>query len=307
MCSEPDTVVGALELGLGGHVDQLTAVDEPHLERGRLGASDQDTRVTLLELLNVVRGIGHRDRVAGVEPVGVVVQNLNVEEVPRQERHVHVGDLEFAASTRLECFGDLDNITRVEVRPRDCVVGFRFFGLLLEGDSTLPRIELYHPVVTRVGYTQCKDACTPKVRGALAQCLGETLPVEQVVAEHQRDVIVADELLTDDECLGDSLGVVLYGVLDVDPQMGTVTEQAPVFVDVVGCRDDQDVPDTGGDRVGQRVVHAGLVENGQERLARAPVVATDAEGDGAHSGATTCNEDDAFHTVLLGRVESETC
>ena len=285
----------------------MAAVDEPHLERGRLGASDQDARVTLLEVANVFRGVAQCERVARVEPVSVVVQNLNVEEVPRHERHVHVGDLEFAASTRLECLGDLDNITRVEVRSGDCVVGFRFFGLLLEGDSTLPRIELYHPVITRVGYAQCKDTCTPKVLRALAQCLGETLPVEQVVAEHQRDVIVADELLADDECLGDSLGVVLYGVLDVDPQVGTVTEQAPALVDVVGCRDDQDVPDTGGDRVGQRVVHAGLVENRQERLARTSVVATDAEGDGAHSGATTCNEDNAFHTVLLGRVESGTC
>ena len=242
-----------------GHLHQLFGVDEAHVEGGCLGAS-QKTSVSLLEVLHVARSTRERLRIPRVEPFGVVVELLYVQKVLGEEGLVHVRDLELATRTRFERLGDFDDLVRVEVRPRNCIVGFRRCRLLLKGDCAHSRIELYNPVFLRVGDTQREDACASGA-GAFLEGLREPLAIEQVVAEHQCDVVVADELFADDERFSDTPEVGLYVVLDVDSKVGTVTQKTTVLIDVGWGGDDEHVSVAGGDRVGQRVVDAGLVEN----------------------------------------------
>ena len=49
--------------------------------------------------------------------------------------------------------------------------------------------------------------------------------VEDVVAEHQGDLVVADELLADDEGLRESAGVRLGRVAEADAEVAAVAEQ----------------------------------------------------------------------------------
>ena len=60
----------------------------------------------------------------------------------------------------------------------------------------------------------------------VAQGAAEAGAVEDVVAEHQGDGLVADEVGADDEGLRQSLGPRLDGVLDADAEVGAVAEQA---------------------------------------------------------------------------------
>ena len=49
--------------------------------------------------------------------------------------------------------------------------------------------------------------------------------MEDVVAEHERDRLVADELLADDERLCEAVGRGLHRVLEPDAELGAVAEQ----------------------------------------------------------------------------------
>ena len=68
-----------------------------------------------------------------------------------------------------------------------------------------------------------EDVATPHV-GEGAQRGAGTGAVEDVVAEHEGDGLVADEVGADDEGLGEALGARLDGVLEGDAEVGAVTQ-----------------------------------------------------------------------------------
>ena len=60
-----------------------------------------------------------------------------------------------------------------------------------------------------------------------AQRRAEAGAVEDVVAEHERDALVADELLADDERLREAVGRGLHRVLEPDAELATRRRAAP--------------------------------------------------------------------------------
>ena len=55
--------------------------------------------------------------------------------------------------------------------------------------------------------------------GSLFQGLGKRLTIENIVAQNQADVVVADKLFADDECLRQAVGAGLFGVADGDAEI----------------------------------------------------------------------------------------
>ena len=99
-----------------------------------------------------------------------------------------------------------------------------------------------------------------------AEDLVEIVAVEDVVAQDQGRVAVADEVRTDDEGLGEAVRARLDGVLQVDAPPATVTEQLLEARGVLRRGDDQDVADAGQQQRGQRVVDHRLVVDRQQLL-----------------------------------------
>ena len=54
----------------------------------------------------------------------------------------------------------------------------------------------------------------------------KTRTVEDVVPQHQRHLVITDEVRTNDERLGQPVGLWLLGVLILAPDVRTVTQQA---------------------------------------------------------------------------------
>ena len=73
--------------------------------------------------------------------------------------------------------------------------------------------------------------------------------VDDVVAERQQHRVVADELIADEDRLGDSPGHCLLGVLDPDAPLLARAEELLVAGQVFGGGDDEHVPDPPSIRV----------------------------------------------------------
>ena len=125
-------------------------------------------------------------------------------------------------------------------------------------------------------------------RGVAAERRAETAPVEDVVAEDQRDAVVTDEVGADDERLGQSVRRGLDRIRDLDAPRRAVPEQPAELVDVLRRRDDEDLADAGHHQRGQRVVDHRLVVDGHELLA-------DAARDRVQPRSRTAGEDDPLH------------
>ena len=69
--------------------------------------------------------------------------------------------------------------------------------------------------------------------------------MEHVVAEHQCDVVTADELPADDKCLGEAVGMLLHSVLKAHPQLGAVPQEFLEVGGVLRRRDDEHLADAG--------------------------------------------------------------
>ncbi len=69
------------------------------------------------------------------------------------------------------------------------------------------------------------------------------MSVIDVVAEYQTDCVVADEILADEEGLGQSLRLGLHFVGQVDSELRAVAEQFFEPGQIVWCGYDENIPD----------------------------------------------------------------
>ena len=107
-----------------------------------------------------------------------------------------------------------------------------------------------------------------------AQAGSQAEAVKDVVPQHQCHGIAADVIGADDERLGQTVGLVLDRVAQIDPERRPVAEQPAKSRCVVGGADHQDVADAGHDQRGQRVVDQRLVVDGQQPAVTGAYAAT---------------------------------
>src|SRR5690606_4088573 len=112
--------------------------------------------------------------------------------------------------------------------------------------------------------------------------------VEDVVAEDQRHLVVADELLADEEGGGQPVGLGLLGVGERASPLRAVAQKGLEERELLGGGDDEDLVDPGVQQRGDRVVHERLVVDVHQLLRRA--AAGRAEPGGPPTG-----QDDALH------------
>lgn len=164
-----------------------------------------------LDDVHVVDGILVRGDGAGVEPDVTVAQGHDLELAALEVLLVDGCDFEFATIARLNVLGDLHHVVVVEVEPDDCVVGFGGAGLLFDRDGAHVLIELHHPISLGIIHVVGEHDASVGVDAGF-ECLTEVLAVEDVVSQDERDLVVTDEFLADDERLREAFRLRLYGV-----------------------------------------------------------------------------------------------
>lgn len=128
-------------------------------------------------------------------------------------------------------------------------------------------------------------------RSGLFQGLGKRLAVENIVAQDQADVVVADKFFADDECLRQAVGTGLFGIADGDAEIAAITEQASERWVVFRGGNNQDFAYSCQHQYGQGIVNHGFVVHGQELLGHAA-------RDGIEACAAAAGKNDAFHVLF---------
>ena len=272
----------ALEQGLA--VDPAVLVGDllQHGDGRALGALDRAHE--LARLVEALHGASVQPRVAAAE-------GHDGERAILQVHAVEVGNLQLAAGARLDLLGQLADALVVEVQAGDRVGALGVLGLLLDGDGVEVLIELHHAEALGVVNVVAEDRGAPPLLGALhraAQVAREAVAVEDVVAQHECAGLAGNELLADDERLGEPVWAGLLGVGQTHAEVGAVAQQALEVGQIRRRRDDEDVADARHHEDRQRVVDHGLVVHGQQLLAGD-------RGERVQARARSAREDDAFH------------
>src|SRR5262249_37918742 len=97
---------------------QIAGADISHPIGDFLEARDHQP-LTLLDGLNVVRGLNERFMRAGIEPGNTAGQPLDMKLRSLQILTVDVGDLQFTSCRRLEASGNVDHLVIVEIDTGD--------------------------------------------------------------------------------------------------------------------------------------------------------------------------------------------
>ena len=178
---------------------------------------------------------------ARIEPRESPAHLLHLKVAALQIRSVHIRDLKLAACRRLDRLRNLNDIVVVEVQPRHRIVRARRLGLLLQTDSAPRLVKLHDAVALRIAHVVSEHR---RARLACRRTLQKPCKigaVEDVVAQHERTAVTADEILADEERLRQTVGTWLHGIGDTDAPLAAVAEHGGKHRAVLRRRDDEDV------------------------------------------------------------------
>ena len=280
--------VDGLPIGLRGLLELFRR--DPAVLPGDLLGDRYRQVLGVLHGADELRGLVEGLHGAGVEPGVSAPERDDGERALLQVHLVEAGDLELAAGRRGDLRGLPRHVARVEVEAGDGVARLRVLRLLLDGDGAALAVELHDAEALGVVHVVAEHGGTarPRVLHGLPQVPGQAVAVEDVVAQHERAGLPADEFLADGEGLGEAVRARLLGVGQVHAVARAVAQQ-PLEVRQVGRRrDDEDVADAGEHEGGQGIVDHGLVVDRQQLLGGH-------ERERVQAGAGSPGEDDALH------------
>ena len=281
--------VDRLAVGLRGLLE-LIRRDPAVLPGDLLGDRDRQVLGVLHgsdELRRLVEGLHG----AGVEPGVAAAERHHGERALVEIHPVKVSDLDLAAGGGLDLGGFLGDVARVEVETGDGVGALGAHGLLLDRDRPTLLVELDDAEALGVVHVVAEDRGPSRlcILHGLPEVTGETVAVEDVVAEDERAGLAGDEPLADGKGLRETVRRGLLGVGEVHAVAGPVAEEPLEFRQVLRRRDDEDVPDASEHEGRQRVVDHRLVVDRQQLFGGH-------ERERVEAGARPAGENDTLHT-----------
>ncbi len=263
-------------------------VSEPECDLFR---ACQARALPLLEDLDVLAGLQQRGMGSCVEPSEAAAHDLDEKLSLLHVDAVHVGDLELAPRRRLDRSRNVGDLIVIEIQPSDRVAGFRLGRFLLDRERATVAVEFHHAVAFGVIHRISKHRRASPPIGSAREQLGQAVTVEDVITQHQRHRIAADELAAHDEGVGEAARFVLARIGKAQSEVGAIAQQPLEQRLVFGRRDDQDVANTGEHQRRQGIVDHRLVEHRQELL-------RNHQGCRVKPGAAASGQDDTFHQQL---------
>ena len=224
---------------------------------------------------------------AGIEPGIAARHDFHMQAALLQVGLVDAGDFQLATGAGPDLLGNIDDLIVVEVQAGDSVAGLGLLRLFLDADSLAGSIELHHAVTLGIMHMVGKHRAAIGTGIGLLQQGDEVMAVIDVVAQHQRRRVVADEILADQKGLRQTIRAGLHGVLQVQAPLGTIAQQLLEARRVLRRGNDQNVADTRQHQRGERVVDHGLVIHRQQLLA-------DGQCGRVQAGAGAARQDDAL-------------
>ena len=203
----------------------------------------------------------------GIQPCEALAQKLDVQLSLLKIDTVQVCDLKLASCAWLQVLCVLYNLVVVEVETGDTVVALWLFRFLFNGNCFSVLVEFYDTETLRIIHIVSENsgsfACFCVVYSSF-QALFEAMSCENIVTKDHTYSVVADEFLTNNECLGKSVRAWLYSIGEVDTKLMAVTEKLLKSRGILRCGDDQDITDACIHKNRHRIVDHRFVKDRQK-------------------------------------------
>ena len=176
---------------------------------------------------------------------------------------VERGDLQLSPGGRLDLLGHGAHSCGVKIEPDDRIIRLGIGRLLLDGQDLQPFIlvvghffELHDAESLRILHIVAKDRRLPAARclHSPGQLGVKSVSVENIVPQDHRTAVVADEVLTDREGLGEPFRLVLDRVFQLHPELGAVSQELADAGRVLRRGDDEHLADLGQHQCAERVI-----------------------------------------------------
>src|SRR6266404_9387511 len=193
---------------------------------------------------------------ARVEPGHASAHHADIELIALEIQAVDVRDFEFAALRGFETRGNFDDLIIVKIKSGDSVAGFWLLWFLFNAKRLWRlsmRIEFDDAVALGIVNRISKNAGSFGLERSCAQFLDQVVSVENVIAEHERATAGPDEIFTDQKCLGNTFGLRLRCVVEMDAVPGAIAEQVLEAGQILGRGDEKNFSDAGQHQRGERV------------------------------------------------------
>ncbi len=237
---------------------------DPTLAPGDLLGRRDLEALARLDGLHELPGLEERLEGARVEPRKATAHALDEEIAAGKIRAVDIGDLELAPRGWLHSGSNIEHIVVIEIKPSDGEIRFRTGGFFFDVLGPPGRVKADDAVALGVLHLITENCRAAFAVGGASEQFGEPAAVEDVVAEDERDAVVADELAPDGEGLGQALGPRLLGIGEREAPLRPVAEKPVELLGIVGGGDHQHIADPRQHQHRQRVVDHRLVVDGQK-------------------------------------------
>src|SRR5574344_1084616 len=124
---------------------------------------------------------------------------------------------------------DFHHFVRVEVESGHRIVALWLGRFLLDAEAVSVGVKLGHTVTLRIADLIAEHGRLPFLLGGthcLSQLSAETCALEYVVSKHETGAVFADEVLTYDECLRESVRGRLLRIFKIHSEITPVTQKS---------------------------------------------------------------------------------
>ena len=122
--------------------------------------------------------------------------------------------------------------------------------------------------------------------------LGKPIAIENIIAQHQANVIVSDKFFPYDKRIRQSARLILHCVLDFHTQLRAVAKQLFKAMNIPRCGDDEHLANAGQHQRGHRIIHHRFVIYGQHLFG-------DRDGGRIQARARAPCQNNPFHLTQL--------
>ena len=129
-------------------------------------------------------------------------------------------------------------------------------------------VHFQHAVALGIRHDITENGGALAPRRRLGHELRQAVAVENIIAEDQSDIVGADEVAADDECIGKPARLLLHGITERQAELRPVAQQRAKKRLIVRRGDDQNIADAGKHQRRQRIIDHRLVVDRQQLLGK---------------------------------------
>ena len=163
--------------------------------------------------------------IAGIQPGKSASQCFHLQSSTIQILVVNAGNLDFSSCGGFYILCNLNDIVVIEIQSGNRIIAPGMLRLFFDGKCPAVLVEFHHTVFSGVTHIISENSSTLFSCGSSTKHLRETLTVENIITQNQRNTIITDKIRANDKCVSQTSRLILYSILQMHAQLTSIAKQ----------------------------------------------------------------------------------